>query len=100
MAPLSPASLERYFDIWIRQKGWDSFHPSDMERFYRFVKAAARHRRRYKRAPTRGAIRARILERQKNALDDSDLSEAAEEFAELYQTFMNYEKVRLPGRDR
>jgi hypothetical protein len=35
----------RYFEAWIALDSWDSFHPLDLQRFYRFVKVVARYSR-------------------------------------------------------
>ena len=89
---LSPV-VGRYFDAWICQDSWDSGHPTDTERFYRFVKAVARYSR--SRAPSQADIHALIVQRWRGqGVDRVELDTRANEFAELYRTLLNYEKTR------
>jgi hypothetical protein len=85
--------IGRYFDDWISQDSWDSHHPSDDARFYRFVKAVARYSRR--RVPSQGDVRALIIQRwSRQEGDNVELEKIANEFAELYQTLLDYEQTR------
>lgn len=84
--------IARYFDAWVCRDTWDSHHSLDNQRFYRFVKAVARYSRR--RPPLPGHIRTLIVQRWSGRLAPAALSESADEFAELYQTLLEYEKTR------
>src|SRR5919197_5186345 len=84
--------VSRYFDVWICRDSWDSHHPLDDERFYRFVKAVARYSRR--RAPSPADVHALIIKKWSGqGVDHVELEKIATEFAELYQTLLNYEKT-------
>jgi hypothetical protein len=82
----------RYFDAWICRDTWDSFHPLDNQRFYRFVKAVARYSR---RPPLPRDIKTLIVERRGgDRRITAALSKTADKFVDLYQTLLEYEKTR------
>ena len=91
---LSPI-IRSYFDDWIGRESWHTCHPLDNERFNCFIKAVARYSR--SRAPSPADIHAIIVQRwrgQELDLDDTELDERANEFAERYQMLLNYEKTK------
>ena len=81
----------RYFEAWIALDSWDSFHPLDLQRFYRFVKAVARYTR--KPFPP-GDVRALIKARRNKQRSADALDHAADRYAEIYETLLEYEKTR------
>ncbi len=83
--------IARYFDAWICQDTWDSRHPLDDQRFYRFVKAVARYSR---RQPRPSDIKNLIVQKRSAGHASSDLRKVADEFVELYETLLKYEKTR------
>jgi hypothetical protein len=83
--------VARYFDAWICQDSWDSFHPLDTARFYRFVKAVVRYSR---RVASEAEVHALIVERWSEQVESQELDERAKEFAELYATLLAYEKTK------
>lgn len=82
----------RYFEAWISHDTWDSHHPLDKERFYRFVKAVARYCRRKPLSPRE--IKECIERRWRGRRAATALSKMADHFVELYQTLLAYEKTR------
>jgi len=88
---LSPV-VARYFDAWICWDTWDSHHPFDNQRFYRFVKAVVRYSRR--RPPLSGHIRSLVVKKWSGRRTPAALRKAADDFARLYETLLEYEKTR------
>ncbi len=82
--------IGRYFEAWICLDTWDSYHPLDERRFYRFVKAVARYTR---RVLSPADIHALIVERRDGQQDRAELNKTAKQFAERYQTLLDYEKT-------
>ena len=82
----------RYFDAWISNDTWDSYHPLDDERFYRFVKAVARYNRR--KPPLPQDINACIVGRWQGQRTPAALRQAADHFVDTYQTLLAYEQTR------
>ena len=82
---LSPV-VGNYLEARICRESWDSHHPLDNERFYRFVKAVARYSR---RTPSSGDIHSLIVSRW-----GPSARRAAARFVELYETLLAYEKTR------
>lgn len=87
---LSPV-VNRYFENWICQDSWLSFHPLDKQRFYRFVKAVMRYSR--KSCPSAADIRALILSRRGELKTIEELDNAAEQYADMYETLLEYERT-------
>jgi hypothetical protein len=83
--------IGRYFDHWICQDTWDSYHPLDTARFYRFVKAVARYSR---RAPSSAFLHADIINRWKGRRDHAQLEREADHFSEQYDTLLAYERTK------
>jgi hypothetical protein len=81
----------RYFEAWIALDTWDSFHPLDLQRFYRFVKAVVRYSR---KPPSSGDVHALITARWNKQRPVDALERAADRYAEIYETLMNYERTR------
>jgi len=84
--------VRRYFDAWISHDTWDSYHLLDSERFYRFVKAAARYSRR--KTPWPRDVKAGILTPWRRRRPAAALNRTADRFVALYQTLLEYEKTR------
>jgi hypothetical protein len=83
--------IGRYFDAWICRDTWDSRHPLDDQCFYRFVKAVAR----YSRCPPRPSdVKNLIVQKRGAGQISSALRKAADEFEDLYETLLAYEKTR------
>ena len=80
----------RYFDAWITLDTWDSFHPLDMQRFYRFVKAVVRYSR---NPPSPSDVRALITARWHDQRPVDALDQAADRYAAIYETLISYEKT-------
>lgn len=76
---------------WISRDTWDTHHPLDSARFYRFVKAVARYSR---RAPSSGTIHNAIMSRWKEQRDNAALRETADHYTELYRTLLEYERTK------
>lgn len=87
-----PRIAGRYFDAWISNDTWDSYHPLDYERFYRFVKAVARYNRR--KPPLPQEISAGIVQRWRGRRATAALRKTADYFVDLYQTLLAYERTR------
>lgn len=83
--------IGRYFDTWICRDTWDSHHRLDDQRFYRFVKAVARYSR---RPPRPSDVKNLIVQKRGAGQTSSTLRKAADEFVELYETLLEYEKTR------
>ena len=66
--------------------------PLDNQRFYRFVKAVARYSRR--RPPLPRDIKACILKRWRGRRAAAALNKTADQFVDLYQTLLEYERTR------
>jgi hypothetical protein len=82
----------RYFDAWIVLNSWDSFHPLDLQRFYRFVRAVTR----YSRKPlTPANLRHLIRARWKEQRSAGALAHAIAGYMEKYETLLDYKKT--PG---
>lgn len=96
-----PPSLEAPFSRWISCDTWWKGHPSDEERFYRFVWAVARYSR---RPPSEAALRELITSEWGGRSEPEFLREQALRFSQLYATFLEFAKVRrkpepfLPGQ--
>ena len=88
---LSPV-VARYFEAWICRDSWDSQHPLDRQRFYRFVKAVARYGRR--RPPLAGHIKELVEQRWRSHRGVSRLKHAVTDFTDLYETLLEYERTR------
>ena len=84
---LSPV-VSRYFDNWIDNDTWDSGHWLDRARFYRFVKAVTRYSR---KTPHPGSLQELIIQRWRKRRTNKALAAAADDFASLYQTLIEYE---------
>ena len=84
--------VARYFEVWIALDSWDSFHPLDLQRFYRFVKAVVRYSR---KPPSSRDVHALIMARRnKQRSVDAFDDQAAERYADIYETLINYEETR------
>lgn len=81
----------RYFDSWLCRDTWDTHHPMDRARFYRFVKAVARYNR---QAPSSSIIHDAIINQWKRHRRNAKLQKEAEHYAELYETLISYERTK------
>ena len=87
--------IDRYFLSWIRPDTWDTYHPFDTERFYKFVKAI----RRYARVNYGPKIRQNIIEaarKEHPRLDEDYIKEMAESFSSIVHKILDYESTRFP----
>lgn len=87
---LSPV-IQRYFDAWIQMDTWDSYHPLDQERFYRFIKSVKRYS---KRKPAPSEIEKMIIERWKGRRVKRHLIASAQRYASRYEIILKYEATR------
>lgn len=87
-----PRIAGRYFEAWIANDTWDSYHSLDNERFYRFVKAVARYNRR--KPPLPREVSAGIVQRWRGRRVAAELRKTADHFVDLYQTLLAYEATR------
>ena len=83
--------IEKKFLCWIACETWYKSHPSDDERFYRFVWAVATFSR---RPPTENTIRDLIISKWAGRLDEPFLHTQALHYSGLYATLLEFAKVR------
>jgi hypothetical protein len=88
-------TVDRYFLAWIGPDTWDSFHPLDMERFYKFVKAI----KRYSRSNYGPKILENIVKAARNEhpdLNDDYVKEIAQDFSSISHQILDYESTPFP----
>jgi hypothetical protein len=91
-----PENVQKYFNTWINQDGWNSEHPLDQQRFYRFVKACKPHgKKKISYHDVKNAIIEKVLSISPD-FDKDTLEELANNFAGRYSMFMDYEDVSFP----
>jgi hypothetical protein len=87
--------VEKSFLAWISCDTWYKCHPSDDERFYRFVWAVAQFSR---RPPSEITIRNLIISEWAGKLENDFLQNQAMHYSGLYATMLEFAKVRTKGR--
>ena len=79
------------FDEWIRRNTWDSGNRTDLENFYRFVKAVVRYS---KHDPTSGELEAEILKKWRSKRTRRALGAAMDHYLNLYSHLLAYSRTR------
>jgi len=87
--------VEKPFLGWISCDTWFKGHPSDDERFYRFVWAVAQYSR---RLPSEMTIRDLIISEWAGKLESDFLQSQALYYSGLYATLLEFAKVRTKGQ--
>jgi hypothetical protein len=87
--------IDRYFLAWIRIDTWHTAHPSDMERFYKFVKALKRYSRKKSALNISENIKKAVREHHPNFNEDY-LDEMAQDFSSTVFQILDYEKAPFP----
>jgi hypothetical protein len=87
---LSPL-LEKHFRRWISVEWWHKGHPSDEERFYRFVWSVVSFS---KKPPTEEFIRKLIIAEWAETLENEYLLSKAIHYSQLYTALFEFAKIR------
>ena len=95
--PSLPASVQPYFQYWIRIDTWHTKHMSDLENFYKFVWAVDRYCRPNKgakkskrRLPSDWEIYNHIIAARRGSFDAKHLKKEAEYFSSLYNHLLHF----------
>jgi hypothetical protein len=87
--------IDRYFLSWICPDTWATYHPSDMERFYKFVKAIKRYARsNYGPKIYKNIIKA--ARKEHPSFDEGHIMEMAENFSSIVHKILDYESTPFP----
>jgi hypothetical protein len=87
--------IDRYFLSWICPDTWATYHPLDMERFYKFVKAIKRYARsNYGPKIYKNIIKA--ARKEHPGLDEGHIREMAEDFSSIVHKILDYELTPFP----
>lgn len=87
--------IDRYFLSWICPDTWDTFHPNDMERFYKFVKAIKRYARsNYGPKIYQNIIKA--VRKEHPNLNEEHIEEMARKFSSIVHKILDYESTPFP----
>lgn len=85
--------IDWYFHQWIDKESWNSQHPTDMERFYTFVKAVCLYAKKGKLPPP-PTLRRLIMEH--GHLFEGSLEGAAEYFTGQYTQLLDFHSAPRP----
>jgi len=86
--------IDRYLNHWIGLPTWDSMHPTDMKRFYQFLKALKKYGRGRAQLHVRDGI-FRAIKKQYPDVSDSHLNEMANFFSTRAEIVLAYEEATL-----
>jgi hypothetical protein len=88
--------IQKYFEHWIELETWDSTHWADKERFYQFVKACFKYRKKkISSSDIKTAIKEAVLSKRPT-FNEEELDHLAEQFSQEFATIRDYEETPFP----